>query len=107
LIEFLKYDDTGCGNGQGYYRILKEVPNRFALLDYGCSTDKSALAGDYSIIALKLSDGWRLLSPTNNFDGTTPSCLLVDMFKISKSLTPKCFENTGFNNGSLKTVSYE
>jgi hypothetical protein len=114
-VAFLKHDETGCEIGQqagssaarGYYKILKEVSNRFALLNYGCLSDPGALQGNYDIVAMKLGDGWALLSPTNNFNGSTPSCLMVDTFKISKTLTPKCFENTGYNNGALKDVVYQ
>lgn len=113
LVAFLKQDYTGCendgadGKGQGYYKVLKELPNRFALLNYGCVEDKSALEGKNHIIAMKLGDGWSLLSPTNNMnDDGVPSCLLVDMFKISRDLTAKCYENTGYNNGRIKDVTH-
>ena len=114
LVAFLRHDYSGCevdtddASVTGYYKIVKEVPNRFALLDYGCTNDESALAGDYKIIAMKLGTTWATLSPTDNMreDGT-PSCLLVDTFKVSKRLTPKCYENTGYNNGTLKSVKYE
>lgn len=106
LVTFLKQNDTGCE--QGYYKILKEVPNRFALLNYGCTNDKLALEGKYFIIAMRLGDGWAFLSPTNNMDDKgRPSCLLQDMFKISKDLAPKCFENTGYDNGKLKARNYQ
>ena len=35
-----------------------------------------------------------------------PSCLVVDMFKVSKDLSPVCIENTGYNNGKTKEVIY-
>ena len=56
LVAFLKRDYTGCEIGQsedsvkGYYRILKEVSSRYALLNYGCTNDQSALKGQYFII---------------------------------------------------------
>ena len=111
LAVFLKQDYAGCDFGEssarGYYKILKEVPNRFALLNYGCTNDENAVEGQYFIIAIKLGDGWALLSPTNNMDEEgRPSCLLQDMFKISSKLTPKCFENTGYDNGQLKERNY-
>jgi hypothetical protein len=106
LVAFLKQDYTGCK--QGYYKIIQEVTNRYALLNYGCAQDKSALKGRYHIIAMKLGDGWVLLSPTNNMDEKgQPSCLLQDMFRISKELAPKCFENTGYDNGKLKERNYQ
>lgn len=103
LITFLRYDYTGCETS-GYYKIIKEVTGRFALMNYGC--DGANNDGSF-IIAMKLSNGWSLISPTNNIsEKGVPSCLMVDIFKISKELSDKCFENTGFNNGSIKQVEY-
>lgn len=103
LIAFLRQDFTGCDT-TGYYKILKEVPGRFAQMNYGCdgaNNDKTY------IIAMKLADGWSLISPTNHMNEQgVPSCLMVDMFKISKNLSDTCFENTGFNNGNLRKVEY-
>lgn len=112
LVSFLKQDYTGCeigasdNNTRGYYKIVKEVPDRFALLKYGCMNDASALKGDYSIVAIKLGNRWALISPTNNMYGDTPSCLIVDMFKVSKELSSTCKENTGYNNGKSREVTH-
>lgn len=105
LIDFLKQDQTGCE--VGYYKILKEVPGRFALMNYGCDNyDEQAKASAF-IVGMKLADGWVLLSPTNHMNKNgMPSCLLADMFTISKELNDQCFENTGYNNGSLRAVTY-
>lgn len=113
LVSYLTFDDEGCSIGQpsgtdtrGYYKVIREVPNRYALLNYGCMSDPDALKGDYYIIAMKLANGWVLLSPTNNMSNNgTPSCLLVDIFKISRSLSGQCFQNTGYDNGSLRAVT--
>ena len=106
LVAFLKSDNGGC-SPRDEYEIVKEVPGRFALMKYGCDGDGQVQSANApTMIAMKLSDGWRLLSPTNNMQGTTPSCLLVDIFKISKELSQKCFENTGYNNGTLRDVTY-
>lgn len=107
LIEFLRFDDSGC-EPRGEYEIVKEVPERFAFMKYGCDKDGQVQSDNPpTIIAMKLADGWATLSPTNNMDDKgRPSCLLVDMFKISKDLVLKCFENTGYNNGNLKDVVY-
>lgn len=104
LVEFLEFDDTGCERGR--YRFIKEVPDRFAQMNYGCAGDEVWSEGA-QIIAIKLADGWALISPTNHMaeDGT-PSCLMVDMFKISKDLSDKCFENTGYNDDSIRSVEY-
>lgn len=80
--------------------LIKEVKDRFALVK--CTDQR----GVYDV-AIKLSDGWRYISTTNNMNEKgQPSCLVVDMFKVSKELTPKCYENTGYNNDSLKDVTY-
>lgn len=113
LATFLQRNYTGCeigateGEGQGYYNIVKEIPNRFALVQDGCANDPAAREGAYRIVAMKLGDGWSLLSPTNNFNEEgVPSCLMVDMFKLSRELFTECFENTGYNNGAYKKVTH-
>lgn len=105
LVEFLAKDGS-CAPSKGEFEVIKEVTNRFALMKYGCEGGGQVQSNSSpTIIGMKLADGWVLISPTNNMDDEgRPSCLLVDMFKISKELSPKCFENTGFNNGELKEV---
>lgn len=105
LVEFLKTDYTGCE--VGYYKIVKEVTARFAEMNSGCNNYSDQQKASSFIIAMKLADGWALLSPTDNVDSNgVPSCLLVDMFKISKKLSDKCYENTGYNDGSLRSVDF-
>ncbi len=107
LIAFLEQDYTGC-DPRGEYEIVREVKDRFALLKYGCDGDGQVQSNNPpTMIAMKLSDGWVLLSPTNNMDEAgRPSCLMQDMFKISKELAPQCFENTGNDNGALRKRDY-
>lgn len=111
LTTFLESEYAGCGANSAdeakfepaYITVVKEVPGRFALTMGGCSKND-----EYYSISIKLADGWRGISTTNNMDEEgLPSCLVVDMFKISKKLTKQCFENTGYNNGTLKDVIYE
>lgn len=106
LIKFLEQNNEGCDT-RSEYKLIKEVKDRFALLRYGCDGDGQVASNNPpAMVAMKLSTGWSLLSPTNNMQGDMPSCLLVDMFRISKQLSAKCFENTGYNNGDLKMVTY-
>lgn len=110
LVSFLQQDDTGCSSSgsAGYYKIIKVVPNRFAEMTFGCDGYTSQQKDSAYIIAMKLSDGWALLSPTNNVNEQgVPSCLLVDMFRISKNLSSQCYENTGYSDGSLRQVTYQ
>jgi hypothetical protein len=103
LIGFLKHDDGGCAS---YFKVLKEVPERFAEMNTGCGKYDSKKTQSF-VIAMKLGNGWALISPTNNINAKgVPSCLMVDMFKISKFLASECFETTGFDNGTLKARSY-
>jgi hypothetical protein len=113
LTQFLENSYSGCEIGSSdasifapaYLKIKSEVQNRYALINYGCADDH--IIDKTFSIAIKLADGWRWISTTNNMNEQgVPSCLVVDMFKISKLLTPKCYENTGYNNGSLKDVTY-
>ena len=84
------------------YKIHKLVTDRFVLTDYTCTGDEQ-----YRSLAIKLADGWRGISTTNNMNkGNDLSCLVVDMFKVSKELVSQCYENTGYNNDSLKDVTY-
>lgn len=105
LVDFLKYDYTGCPDGKGYYKVLREVPERFAEMSYGCGASVPA-GGQSYIIAMYVGAKWTFISPTNNMDNDMPSCLLVDMFRISKDLTAQCYQNTGYNDGSLRAVEY-
>lgn len=113
LVSYLTYNYTGCDIGQpansgatGYYKIIKEIPSGWALLQYGCSSRSSSSANNAYMIAMKLSSGWVELSPTNNFlPNGTPSCLLVDMFNVPGSLTSQCYQNTGYDDGSLRSVT--
>jgi len=109
LVSFLQRDDTGCASMQsvGYYKIMKVVPDQFAEMTFGCDSYTQQQKDSAHIIAMKLGDGWALLSPTNNFNEQgVPSCLLVDMFRISKSLSSQCYQNTGYGDGSLRQVTY-
>ncbi|MGH7234381.1 MAG: pilus assembly FimT family protein [Candidatus Saccharimonadales bacterium] len=111
LINYLTYNFTGCNQGKnssvtGYFKIVKEIPSGWALLNYGCTNDTSAQKASTFMIAMKLSSGWVEISPTNNFlSNGTPSCLMVDMFRIPGDLTSHCYQNTGYNDGSLRTDS--
>ncbi len=115
LINYLTYNYTGCNTGRpngsdvtGYYKIIKEIPSGWALLNYGCSNNTQSQNDSTHMIAMKLSSGWVELSPTNNFlPNGTPSCLLVDMFKVPETLTSQCYQNTGYSNGSLRSVTYQ
>jgi len=108
LVAFLENDYWGCQTN-GEYKIIKEVRDRFALMQYGCTGDGSInTPNPPTIIGIKLADGWSLISSANyhmNNNGQ-PSCLLVDLFKVSKELTPKCFENTDYDEGKIKDVLY-
>lgn len=114
LVSYLTHNYTGCGIGQpansnvtGYFKVDKEIPSGWALLTYGCSSDSAASKNaGANMIAMKLSSGWVEISPTNNFlPNGTPSCLLVDMFKVPSSLSSQCYQNTGYNDGSLRSVT--
>lgn len=110
LVSFLQKDETGCENSGtvGYYKILKVVPDRFAEMAYGCDSYTAQQKDSAHIIAMRLGNGWALLSPTNNMNEQgVPSCLLVDMFRISKGLSSQCYQNTGYGDGSLRPVTYE
>lgn len=108
LVEFLENDYWGCQT-KGEYEIVKELPDRFALMKYGCTGD--GLIGSPNppmIIGIKLADGWSLISSAkNNINNKgQPSCLLVDIFKISKKLTSQCFENTNTSVSKIRDVQY-
>ncbi|HEU4966350.1 MAG TPA: hypothetical protein VFT53_02620 [Candidatus Saccharimonadales bacterium] len=107
LVNFLKYDYTGCSKDAGYYKVFKEVPGRFAEMSYGCAGTIPEMPRSY-IIAMNAGGSWTFISPTNNMDNTTgvPSCLIVDMFKVSKALSPRCWQNTGYDNGAMRAVGY-
>lgn len=114
LISYLTNNQEGCYQGstsssglvKGYYRVIKETAD-FALLNYGCINDTHATSNKYFMIAVKLASGWVEISPTNNFNSQgVPSCLMMDMYKISSQISSTCFQDTGYNNNSIRTVNY-
>lgn len=108
LVEFLENDYWGCPIN-GVYEITKEVRDRFALMKYECTDDERIASSNAPlIIGIKLGDGWSLISSANDSLNITgqPSCLLVDMFKVSKALFSKCVETSDYDLGNIKDVTY-
>lgn len=101
LIAFLGADNTQCykGGGNGYYKIVAQANDHFAKMQYGC-TAKNGTSPQGSlpayILAKKTNNKWELISPTNQwmpFNGVAePSCTMVNDNKVSKLVTPQCWQ---------------
>jgi hypothetical protein len=99
LVHYLQKDNASCVNnspsnkqGQVVYKIIKVTDNKYARMMYGCG------ATNANILAENSREGWRLINPTNMFtDDGVPACSMINAFKISSSLEPKCanFTNSG------------
>lgn len=86
LVSFLQADDGRCGKlGTSEFKIVQELPGRFAKLGYGCGNTNSPMFARF------WQGNWQLISPTDQFmpDGT-PSCEMVYKYSISNKLAPKC-----------------
>lgn len=96
LVAFLRSDDTGCwrapSQGTGWYRIVKEVNDNQADMEYGCSQTYSQGNGSpVHILAHKVSGKWQLISPTNQWSYNIPSCTMLQENDILAVLEPACW----------------
>ena len=119
LIAFLGADNTQCykGNGGGYYKVVAQANDQFAKMQYGCTTKDgtSPLGSSPTYILAKKTNGkWSLISPSNQwlpFGGRDiPSCTMVNDNKVSKLVTPQCWQGPALSSPStvnLKAYSVE
>lgn len=86
-----KADNSGCSTPARYTVIATSSDEMQVLLGYGCDNT------DARMFAVKQDNGWKELSPTNQFNGTTnlPSCELTDGNNISVEIAPVCFVTEG------------
>lgn len=96
LITFLKSDDTGCykqpDQGAGWFRVVKEVNQSQAELEYGCSkTYDQGLGAPARILAHKVDGTWHFISPTNQWIYQVPSCEMLKANDILATLEPQCW----------------
>lgn len=89
LKAFLQTDASheGCPVGHPPYEHVaaytKDETQVF--IRYGCG------AADSPIYAVKTNGAWKMLSPTNHFDGfDIPDCGYLDSYGISKEIAPVC-----------------
>jgi hypothetical protein len=117
LIAFLGSDNTQCykQGDVGYFKIIAYDSDQFAEMEYGCSAKGSNAAISPSnafILAKKVNDGWSLINPTNQWLSINgqdlPSCTMVNDNKVSKLVTPQCWEGLALvsptNNIGAHTV---
>lgn len=74
-----------------HYNLQLASPDETQLyLKYGCDYPSAQM------FAIKENEGWKLISPTNQFDMFgLPECGYVDKYTIHVSLAPVCFTDTG------------
>jgi hypothetical protein len=107
LIAFLGADNTQCykANENGYFKVISQVNDQFAKMQYGCSAKNSTtpLGTSPAYILAKKTDGkWSLISPTNQWlpinGQDVPSCIMVNTNKVSKLITPQCWQGVVLNS---------
>jgi len=81
---------SGCpADAPGYERVAAATKDETqVLVKYGCG------AGDSPIYGVKVDGAWKMISPTNHFDGyDIPDCGYLDKNDISKEIAPVCSNN--------------
>jgi hypothetical protein len=114
LIAFLATDNTQCyknDGGSGYYKVMAQDNDLFAKMDYGCTAKGGSTPLDKSpayILAKKTNNKWSLISPTNQWlviaDQQVPSCKMVNDNKVSKLITPQCWQGPGLLVGGANAA---
>ena len=106
LIAFLGADNTQCykAGGNGYFKVTAQATDKFAEMQYGCTAKGSTTplgASQTHILAKKQGAAWSLISPTNQWQAISgqdiPSCTMVNNSKISKLVTPQCWQGPAFS----------
>ena len=88
LRDFLKADvkKSGCKDNNGAAAVIAHSQDeKQLLLGYGCGNSVARM------FAVKKDDGWKAISPTNEFNlFEIPSCKMVDENNISSEIAPVC-----------------
>ena len=109
LIAFLGADNTQCykAGGSGYYKVVSQASDQFAKMQYGCAANGGTTPLGSSptyILAKKTNAKWSLISPTNQWQPIngqdTPSCTMVNDNKVSKLVTPQCWQGPALSSSN-------
>ena len=88
LRDFLKADvkKSGCKDNNGVTTVIAHSQDeKQLLLGYSCGNSAARM------FAIKKDDGWKVISPTNQFNlFDIPSCKMVDENNISNEIAPVC-----------------
>lgn len=115
LIAFLGADNTQCykGGGSGYYKVLAQANDQSAKMQYGCTAKGGTTplgSSPSHILAKKTNAKWTLISPTNQWlpinGQDLPSCAMVNNNKISKLVTPQCWQGPASGTPGNNTSSH-
>lgn len=108
LVAFLRAQNEGCTpaqNGLTWYRIVKEVNNSQATVEFGCSRNYNDGSGSPArMLVHVVGSKWQFISPTNQWDYTVPSCSMLQANHILATLEPICWTKWGVGNGGVATV---
>lgn len=109
LIAFLGADNTQCykAGGSGYYKVVSQASDQFAKMQYGCTANGGTTplgSPPTYILAKKTNAKWSLISPTNQWQPIngqdTPSCTMVNDNKVSKLVTPQCWQGPALSSSN-------
>jgi hypothetical protein len=116
LIAYLGANNTQCYKdyGSGYFKVIAQTNDQFAEMQYGCTAKGGTTplgASPAHILAKKTGNTWSLISPTdqwlpmNGLD--TPSCTMVNDNKVSKLVTPQCWQGPALTSpGTVNFKAY-
>jgi hypothetical protein len=95
LVAFLRSENQGCTPAQtgiAWYRVVKEVNNSQAIVEYGCSRTYADGNGTPARMLVHVVAGqWQFVSPTNQWAYSVPSCSMLRAYDILATLEPACW----------------
>jgi hypothetical protein len=95
LVAFLRTQNEGCTPAQNvltWYRIVKEVNNSQATVEFGCSRNYNDGNGSPArMLVHVVGSKWHFVTPTNQWDYTVPSCAMLAANSILATLEPICW----------------
>lgn len=103
LKDFLTEEQrtSGCPDTDVEYVLAANKDKTQVLVRYGCQYD------DARKFAVLKDDGWKTISPTNQFDiFGIPSCEMVNTNNIQKNIAPVCWNSGDDSYGVREVLPY-
>jgi hypothetical protein len=108
LVAYLRSQNQGCTpsqTGTAWYRVVKEVNNSQAMVEFGCTRTYNAGSGSPArMLVHVVGNKWQFISPTDQWDYDVPSCSMLQTNHILATLEPICWTKWAVGNGATATV---